>query len=662
VISASSDQAGKAGKDGANSSTPEGFGGLRVVYFESRLATECGTLVEKSGGIAISAPAMREVELSDNGPAISFAGQLVAGHVDAVVFLTGVGTRHLFAAMETVHQRDELVAALKETTVAVRGPKPLRALGELGVRVDLRAEEPNTWQEVLAAFDANQSTFSLEGKTVAVQEYGVGSPQLASGLAERGATPLNVAVYRWATPENTRPLLDGLREIISGTADVLLFTSSMQARNVIKIASAAGIVDHLRQALKEVVVASIGPVCSQTLDELGIPVDVQPARGKLGALVKAASEQALPLLEQRRRQAVPGPPPTVGRREFASDDPEQSLFMRACRREPVERVPVWLMRQAGRYMREYRELRARTPFMDLCKNPGLSSEVAVTAAARLGVDAAILFSDILLIVEPMGLGLTYNRGDGPRLQHVVRDASDVDRLLEVDPNESLPFVMDAIKRTRSELPAGLPLIGFSGAPFTLASYIIEGGGSRNYTHTKRLMHSDRGAWDAMMELISRSVARYLSAQIEAGVQAVQLFDSWVGCLSPDEYREFVLPHTRSVFDALPPSTPSLHFGTGTSALLDLQVEAGGSVLGIDHRSDLAEASRRFTNLALQGNMDPAILFAGPEAVRSACRAVLTAVGDRDGFIFNLGHGVLPGTPVDNVIALVDAVHELGLRD
>ncbi|HEV7473028.1 MAG TPA: uroporphyrinogen decarboxylase, partial [Pyrinomonadaceae bacterium] len=269
-----------------------------------------------------------------------------------------------------------------------------------------------------------------------------------------------------------------------------------------------------------------------------------------------------------------------------------SVFMRACRREPVPYTPVWLMRQAGRYMKDYREVRARVGFLELCKTPSLAAEVTVTAAERLGVDAAIIFADILLIIEPMGLQLEFSKGEGPLIHNPVRAAADVKRLREVESVEALSFVYDAIRETRAALRENLPLIGFAGAPFTLASYIVEGGASKNYVMTKSLMYNDSGAWHAMMSLISRALVKYLNAQIKAGAQAVQLFDSWVGALSPDDYREYVLPHTRNVINGISPGTPVIHFGTGTAALLELMRAAGGDVIGLDWRVRLDEGWRR----------------------------------------------------------------------
>jgi len=336
--------------------------------------------------------------------------------------------------------------------------------------------------------------------------------------------------------------------------------------------------------------------------------------------------------------------------------------MRACRREAVPFTPIWLMRQAGRYMQEYRDVRARVGFLELCKTPSLAAEVTVTAAERLGVDAAIIFADILLPLEPMGLQLEFTKGDGPVIHNPVRSAADVDRLHELEEVGALDFVFEAIRQTRRALRIDLPLIGFAGAPFTLASYIVEGGGSKNYVQTKSLMYNDSGAWHGMMALIARALVKYLNAQVDAGAQALQLFDSWVGCLSPDDYRQYVLPHTRNVIGGINSETPLIHFGTGTGQLLQLISEAGGNVIGIDWRVRLDEGWQRVgRDKAVMGNLDPVALFANREHLRSQTKAILDQAAGRPGHIFNLGHGILPGTPIENVIALVDMVHEMSAR-
>ena len=342
---------------------------------------------------------------------------------------------------------------------------------------------------------------------------------------------------------------------------------------------------------------------------------------------------------------------------------ETPVFLRACRGEPTPYTPVWLMRQAGRYMAEYRALRERVPFLELCKTPDLAAQVTLEAVERLGVDAAILFSDILLIIEPMGVGLEFSAGDGPVIHRPVRSGKDIDALQKVSPQESVPFVFETVRKIRSSLPSHVPLIGFSGAPFTLASYLIEGGASRQYLETKRLMYQDPEAWNALMAHLVRAITAYVNGQITAGAQAIQLFDSWVGCLAPQDYRAFLLPHMQALIQGLTPGVPIIHFGTGTAGLLELLAEAGGEVIGVDWRIDLDTAWQRIgEDRAVQGNLDPLALFAPLDTLRQQVQRILGQTRGRSGHIFNLGHGILPQTSVDQVIALVDMVHEISSRE
>ena len=320
------------------------------------------------------------------------------------------------------------------------------------------------------------------------------------------------------------------------------------------------------------------------------------------------------------------------------------------------------MRQAGRILPEYRRIRERMSLLQLSKTPDAAAEVTVLPVDRLGVDAAILFADILLVVEPLAVGLDYAKGEGPVIARPLRTRDDVARLPEVDPGDAVPFVFEAVRRARRALEGRVPLIGFAGAPFTVASYLIEGGPSREFLQTKRMMYGDPDTWAALMERLSALTARYLRGQIAAGAEAVQLFDSWVGCLAPDAYRRYVLPHSRSVFAALPPEVPAIHFGTGTAGLLEAMRDAGGHVIGLDWRVDLGAAWARLgPGVGVQGNLDPAVLLSTPAEIRRGVRAVLEAAARRPGHVFNLGHGVLPDTPWENVREMVDMVHEMSRR-
>jgi len=334
-------------------------------------------------------------------------------------------------------------------------------------------------------------------------------------------------------------------------------------------------------------------------------------------------------------------------------------FLRACRGESVDCTPVWFMRQAGRYMAEYRELRAKYSMLELCKTPELAVQVTLQPL-RLGVDAAIVFSDILLPLEPMGVPVHFSKNDGPVLEP-IRCQNDVDRLRIIDPQESLDYVLESIRILRREL--NVPLIGFAGGPFTLASYLVEGGRTNTFVRTRRLMLAEPHIWHALMEKLSEVVRRHLRAQIDAGAQAVQLFDSWIGQLSPDDYTDSVASHVHKILHNIEMlDVPVIHFGTGTSTLLEAMAKTGGTVLGLDWRIPLDQGWRRIGwNRSVQSNLDPTTLFAPRHIIQQRASAILQAAANRNGHIFNLGHGILPETPETEVQALVDFVHQSSQR-
>lgn len=316
------------------------------------------------------------------------------------------------------------------------------------------------------------------------------------------------------------------------------------------------------------------------------------------------------------------------------------------------------MRQAGRYMAEYRALRERHSILELCRTPELAAEVTLQPIRRLGVDAAIVFADILLPFEPLGLGLSFARGEGPQIANPIREPAHVRRLPAVSPDVDLAYVMDAIRAVRRELPEHIPLIGFAGAPFTLASYAIEGGSTRDFARTKQFMYREPAAWHSLLETLADLIGRYLASQARAGANAVQLFDSWVGCLSPADYREFVQPHSRRAIQvATAAAVPVIHFGTGTAPFLEDLAAAGGDVISVDWRVELDRAWERIgPTRAIQGNLDPVALLAPGPGLDKRVREVLTRAAGRPGHIFNLGHGILPSTPVEAVQRVVELVH------
>lgn len=614
---------------------------------------------------------MRETPLDDPRSIVDFANLVITGQVDGVIVMTGVGFRQMLDVVDRHVDRRRFLDALSDVTTIARGPKPVAAMKDVGLTPTLRVPEPNTWREILSTVDKQ---WSVVNQNVAIQEYGKTNPSLIAGLEARGARVIQVQVYRWDLPEDPEPLRENVRAIARGERDVLMFTSAQQIVHLLTVADQLELTDDVRRQLKRMAVVSVGPTTSEALRDEQLPVDIEPEHPKMAPMVQAAADLSVGVVERKRTPAVKTPAFQVGSARVTSAAPldptaprpawYDSPFMKACRREPTDVTPVWLMRQAGRYMSEYREVRAKTSFLELCKNPELCAEVMLTAVSKLGVDAAIIFSDLLPILEPMGFDLEFSAGDGPAIHNPVRESADVDRVIElVDDNlDSLAFVYDTVRCTRADMPAKIPVIGFAGSPFTLASYAIEGGGSRNYQHTKTLMYRDAGAWNTLLGKLARSVSGYLNRQIAAGAQCVQLFDSWVGCLGPDDYRRFVLPHMQELIAGITPGVPIINFGTGNPALLPLLAESQAPVIGIDWRVRLDDAWRTVGyDRAVQGNLDPLTLLGPLDELRRQTQRVLDQAAGRPGHIFNLGHGILPSTPVDHAIALVDMVHELSQR-
>jgi uroporphyrinogen decarboxylase len=339
-----------------------------------------------------------------------------------------------------------------------------------------------------------------------------------------------------------------------------------------------------------------------------------------------------------------------------------SIFVRACRRLPVPYTPVWLMRQAGRYMAEYRAVRKHYSLLDICKQPDVAAEVTITAAEKLKVDAAIIFADLLLPLEVMGMQFHFEAGEGPKIERPIRNAADVDAL-RTDRAADLGYVAESVAKVAKHFGDSLPVIGFCGAPFTLASYMIEGGSSRNYVHAKSMMYNQPDVWDALLQKLNAVLADYTLAQVRAGADAVQVFDSWVGCLGVEDYRRYVLPHTTQLVETLRASgVPVIYFGTDSATLLPHMQQTGADVIGLDWRIPLDQGWATLNHrCAVQGNLDPVALFADRKQVLARAEDILKLAEGRPGHIFNLGHGILPETPVENVQALVEHVKEFSAR-
>jgi uroporphyrinogen decarboxylase len=645
--------------------------GFRLVSFESRQAAAMTELIRKQGGDCLSAPSMKEVPLEHNTEAFLFAEKLFDGRIDVLICMTGVGTRALIQTLAPKYGQERVVKALSVPLIVARGPKPVKVLNEFGVPIAVRIGEPNTWREILSELVDHKEVGTLKGRTVAVQEYGVTNDDLIAGLKRLGANVVRVPVYRWTLPDDLKPLKDAAREALAGRLDAALFTSANQIHNVMRVAAEDGIEKDLADAFNRLVVCSIGPLCTEALVSHSITVDLEPEHSTMGAFALDIARRAPSLAAEKKARLAAGPSPAPGAGvtvpAAVPSGPDRgadaaalaaSPFMKALRREPAEVTPVWLMRQAGRYMKEYRDIRKKVPFLEFCKTPDLVAQITVSAQELLGADAAIIFSDILVVVECFGMDLEYGRNEGPSIKVTLDEGKNIDDLVEKDIDQELAFVYAGIRRTRAALRKNIPLLGFCGAPFTLASYMIEGGTSKTFTQTKRFMYEDPGRWNALMGKITRGLERYLTGQVRAGVQAVQVFDSWAGCLSPEDYSRFVAPHSARVIASVRGSVPVIHFGTGNPELLAPMARAGGDAVGVDFRIGLDEGWRRIGHdRAVQGNLDPVVLYADKTVIRERTLDVLKRAAGRPGHIFNLGHGILPETPVDHAKYLVDLVHE-----
>ena len=595
-----------------------------------------------------------------NAPANEFANRLMTGGLDTIIFMTGVAVRQLVRQIGRSIPQQRFLDCLTDSTTIAGSPAAADALRELGVSPTVVLDSNSTWRDVLIAVDHHAKVTNLN---VALEQSSH-IHSITAGLEARGASVFRVPVFAMQVPDNTNAVKDLFERIDANEFDSILFADAQAAAEFCFLAKQFGRARLTSHLLDRHVVLTSGVEPAEVLSDHGVPVDFQTEADTLQSTI-AETERKLDevrnIFQQKHiiRVNMSGP-------ASSSTDVNapwyNSPFMKACRGEPTDVTPIWMMRQAGRYMSEYRAVRDKISFLDLCANPQLCSEVMCTAVQKLGVDAAIIFSDLLPILVPMGCDLEFVKGDGPVIHNPVRTTTDVDRIKPLESNDELQFVMDTVSQTRNDLPADMPLIGFAGAPFTLASYMIEGGASRNYANTKALMYSDRGAWDQLMQHLSSSISIYLNGQVAAGAQCLQLFDSWAGCLSFEDYRQFVHPYVQQIIASIPRGVPVINFATGNPALLPLLADTRASVVGIDWRTRLDDAWQTVGyDMSVQGNLDQTVLLTNPDEIRKQAKFVLDQAAGRPGHIFNLGHGILPQTPVDNAIALVDIVHELSSK-
>lgn len=641
----------------------EHFNELKVTSFESRLSKEMEKLIIYHNGIPRVSPSMKEVPIQSKDIS-GFAKDLYDNKVNILVLFTGVGTRMLSDLMRKKDNLEKYTTALQNVIIVTRGPKPVAALREINVKPDITIPSPNTWKDVLSTMDLK---LKIKNKTIYVQEYGVKNKEFLKNLEDRGAKVKTIKVYKWGFPDDLQPLKTAIRSIYKKDEDVVLFTSSHQVVNLFKFASDLGLKDNLYDGLSNVVIGSIGPTTTETLKKYGISADYEPNNPRMGNLVRELARTANRLLTKKRKAHSFGIKTVNWKRtdmvwediqdRQPNNTKRDSVFLKACNLEKTDYTPIWIMRQAGRFLREYRQIRSKVSFIEMCKTPDLAAEVTLMAVEKLNVDAAIIFSDILLILESFGLNLEYQVNDGPKISKKLGSSASISSLPEFEP-DSMEFVYDAIMLTRKALDPEKATIGFAGAPFTLASYAIEGSGSRNYAKTKTLMFQDPSLWNLLMTKLTNATAAYLNRQIEAGADAVQIFDSWVGCLSPKDYKEFVFPHTKRLVRMIDKNVPVILFGTDTSSLLKQIAKTNCEVIGVDWKVNIKKAWKQIGyNRAIQGNIDPVVMLSTQSQVNNEAKRILNEVGGKPGHIFNLGHGILPNTPMDNVLSLVDTVHE-----
>ena len=590
-------------------------------------------------------------------PIAEVANRMLTAEIEAIIFVTGVGVRELIQQASRTVNRQRFVDCLSDMTTIAGSTAAAAALLELSVQPTLTVDAAKSWRDILMKLDRKHPVVN---QTVALEESAAVFG-LIGGLEARGARVVRVAAFPQTLPQRPQPIIDFFEQIEAGDFHAILIPTAEIATRYCYLAKHFGRARLTSHLLDNHIVLSMGSDPAEILNDNGISVDFVTYNHQPGPAILEIADQLQQIKKQKTiiRTNMSGPNTSPADQNAPWYD---SPFMKACRGEPTDVTPIWMMRQAGRYMSEYREVRAKISFLDLCANPQLCSEVMCTAVNKLGVDAAIIFSDLLPILVPMGCDLEFVKGDGPVIHNPVRTAKDIDRIKPLENNDELQFVMDTVTQTRSDLPADMPLIGFAGSPFTLASYMIEGGSSRNYAFSKSLMYSDAGAWAQLMEHLSSSISIYLNGQIEAGAECVQLFDCWAGCLNFEDYRTYALPYVKKIIASLPADVPVINFATGNPALLPLLADTRAAVIGIDWRTRLDDAWQTVGyDRAVQGNLDPTILLTNPKEIRARAKLVLDQAAGRPGHIFNLGHGILPQTPVDNAIALVDAVHELSQK-
>ena len=592
------------------------------------------------------------VEIPSQQPELNnLINRLLTGEVDLIVFFSSFGWDFFWQRAIRVADQTRLIHALSDIKTVVGNQQVLEKQAGLGIEASVTPFED--WRELLVYLDQKLPVSNL---TVAIEStseiHGV-----AAGIEARGGAVVKIPAIEFERKDPSANEQDLIDSIEDGDLGTILLPNPMCAARFDYLVQKRRL-PAFQKNVDQLIIMALGSDTQDVLRESQISCDIVLSENQLQKEIQQSVE-SIRVVKERTQEQMSNPGSAFN---DTSAPWFNNPFMKAIRLEPVEVTPIWMMRQAGRYMQEYREVREKVPFLELCKRPQLCSEVMCTAVEKLGVDAAIIFSDLLPILEPMGCHLEYMVGDGPVIHNPIRTHKDIDRIKPLQNNDELQFVIETVRQTRLDLPADMPLIGFAGAPFSLASYMIEGKSNRHYAHTKKIMFGDSAAWDELMSKLTDSIIIYLTGQIKAGAQCVQLFDSWAGCLAVSHYEKFVAQYVHRIIDAISPLAPVINFATGNPALLSQLSATRAQVIGVDWRIDLDDALGTIgPNKAFQGNLDPTILLSDPSQIRTMAQDVLNRAGNRPGHIFNLGHGILPQTPVENAIALVEIVKELSAR-
>lgn len=595
-------------------------------------------VIDQSGGRAVVFPTIEIYEPASWDACDKAIAELPS--YDSLIFTSANGVEFFLRRMVMLEHSP--TALLESKRLFVVGEKTKEIFDQWGLSVTSMPER-STGAD-LATMIAKSG---ITGRKFLFPRGNLGQDTVAQILTSAGATVETICVYetRRPTQDDVAPLY---ARLVNGEIDVVTFTSPSTVKNFASLFSE----EMIQRVYQRTRFAVIGPVTAEACTALGVPATIVAAQSTIESLIHAIATSNHTFA------------PTAGVAGSGGSIPENDLFLRAALRQPTPRTPIWIMRQAGRYLPEYRAIRAKTDFLTLCKTPELAAEVTIQPVDIIGVDAAIIFSDILVVPEAMGMELLVEEGKGgPRFPHPVRSVADIDKLSIPDPSDKLKFVLDAVSLARKNLNNRVPLIGFAGSPWTLAAYMVEGHGSRTFRYAKEMLYNEPALMHTLLRKLAESVTSYLSAKVRAGAQAIQIFDTWGGILSQDAFQEFSLPYIKQIVEGILGSgVPIIVFCKDCGHSLRNIADTGCHVVGLDWSTDLGSARRVLGDrVALQGNFDPAVLYASPEKIREEARTILGKFGAGTGHIFNLGHGITPDVPVEHVKELIRAVKEESIQ-